>query len=136
MRPSAALRKSPLPATNFLYLALASPHTPIVPSSDWQGKSGLGKQGDFVMQTDWALGQVMSAPDHAGIADSVLFIFTSDNHCTPAADVGKLEKPREFSIHETWNAQGWECGGKRSATPLWLNPSTHPGPTGVRALTR
>jgi arylsulfatase A-like enzyme len=26
----------------FLYLALNSPHTPIVPSKEWQGKSGLG----------------------------------------------------------------------------------------------
>jgi hypothetical protein len=26
----------------FLYLAFASPHTPIVPTPEWQGKSGLG----------------------------------------------------------------------------------------------
>ncbi|MBU6327692.1 MAG: sulfatase-like hydrolase/transferase, partial [Verrucomicrobia bacterium] len=45
----------------FLYLPLASPHTPIVPAKEWQGKSGIGNFGDFVMQTDWALGQVMDA---------------------------------------------------------------------------
>ena len=36
----------------FLYLPLGSPHTPIVPSPEWKGKSGLGSYGDFVMQTD------------------------------------------------------------------------------------
>jgi arylsulfatase A-like enzyme len=80
----------------FLYLALNSPHTPIVPSAGWQGKSTLGKYGDFVMETDWALGQVMNALDKAGIADNTLLIFTSDNGCSPAAGVSQLEKQGHF----------------------------------------
>ena len=36
---------------------LGSPHTPIVPTKEWQGKSGLGDYGDFVMQTDATVGQ-------------------------------------------------------------------------------
>ena len=80
----------------FLYLALASPHTPIVPGKDWQGKSGLGNYGDFVMQTDWALGQVMDAVDHAGLAENTLLVFTSDNGCSPAAGVANLETQGHF----------------------------------------
>ncbi|MEI7899774.1 MAG: arylsulfatase, partial [bacterium] len=80
----------------FLYLPLASPHTPIVPTKEWQGKSGLGAYGDFVMATDWALGQVMDALDKAGIADNTLLIFTSDNGCSPAADVKNLERQGHF----------------------------------------
>ena len=80
----------------FLYLALASPHTPIIPAKEWQGKSGLGQYGDFVMQTDWALGQVMDALDQAGIADTTLLIFTSDNGCSPAAGVANLEQQGHF----------------------------------------
>ena len=38
----------------FLYLAFTAPHTPILPSPEWQGKSGLGSYGDFVMEVDWA----------------------------------------------------------------------------------
>lgn len=34
----------------FLYLALGSPHTPIIPSDDWVGKSSIGLYGDFVME--------------------------------------------------------------------------------------
>jgi hypothetical protein len=44
----------------FLYLPLGSPHTPIVPSPEWKGKSGLGSYGDFVMQTDWSSSQVIT----------------------------------------------------------------------------
>jgi len=36
----------------FLYLALGSPHTPIVPSDAWVGKSGVSLYADFVMETD------------------------------------------------------------------------------------
>ena len=80
----------------FLYLALNSPHTPIVPSKEWQGKSGLGDYGDFVMQTDWTLGEVMTATEKAGIAKNTLIIFTSDNGCSPAAGIDKLQEQGHF----------------------------------------
>lgn len=75
----------------FLYLALTSPHTPLVPTKEWQGKSGLGAYGDFVMETDWALGQVLKAIDQAGLRDNTLVIFTSDNGCAPYIGVHELE---------------------------------------------
>ncbi|TWU56442.1 Arylsulfatase [Rubripirellula tenax] len=34
----------------FVYFPMSSPHAPVVPSKEWQGKSGLGDHGDFVMQ--------------------------------------------------------------------------------------
>ena len=75
----------------FLYLPLSSPHSPIVPSKEWQGKSGLGNYGDFVMATDWAVGEVLAALDTAGVAGNTLVFFTSDNGCSPVAKVDKLE---------------------------------------------
>lgn len=80
----------------FLYLPLNSPHTPIVPSKEWQGKSGLGDYGDFVMQTDWAVGQVLASLDKAGVADNTLVIFTSDNGCSKAAKIDALEKQGHY----------------------------------------
>ncbi len=74
----------------FLYLPLNSPHTPIVPSKEWQGKSGLGDYADFVMQTDWAVGEVLAALDKAGVANNTLVIFTSDNGCSKAAGIPAL----------------------------------------------
>ncbi len=81
----------------FLYLALSSPHTPIVPSKPWQGKSRLGPYGDFVMETDWAVGEVLSALDQTGLANNTLVIATSDNGCSPAAGTNQLEARGHFA---------------------------------------
>ena len=74
----------------FLYLPLTSPHTPIVPSEKWQGKSPLGSYGDFVMETDWVVGEVLEELDKQGIADNTLVLFTADNGCSPAAKIPDL----------------------------------------------
>jgi len=74
----------------FLYLPLNSPHTPILPSEKWQGKSGISLYADFVMETDDAIGQIMRATEEAGIAKDTLIIVTSDNGCSPSADYPKL----------------------------------------------
>lgn len=74
----------------FLYLPLASPHTPILPTSDWQAKSGLNPYADFVMQTDWALGQVLAALDRHGLAQDTVLLVTSDNGCSPQAKFDEL----------------------------------------------
>jgi arylsulfatase A len=76
----------------FLYLPLTSPHTPIVPSPQWQGKSEIGEYGDFVMETDWVVGEVLAELDEQGIADNTLVLFMTDNGCSPAADIGNLLK--------------------------------------------
>jgi arylsulfatase A-like enzyme len=81
----------------FLYMPLNSPHTPIVPTKEWQGKSGIGDYGDFVMETDWALGQVLAAIEKSGQAENTLVIFTSDNGCSPAARTDNLEKQGHFA---------------------------------------
>jgi hypothetical protein len=45
----------------FLYLALSSPHTPVVPTPSFAGRTGIGRYGDFVAQTDAAIGEVLGA---------------------------------------------------------------------------
>ncbi|MBT3279510.1 MAG: sulfatase-like hydrolase/transferase [Phycisphaerales bacterium] len=70
----------------FLYMPLNAPHTPVSPSKAFKGKSGLGKYADFVMETDWAVGEVVKAVDAAGIAENTLIIVTADNGCSPAAN--------------------------------------------------
>jgi len=74
----------------FLYLPLTSPHTPIVPSKTWQGKSTVGPYGDFVMETDWVVGEVLAELDAQGIAENTLVLFTTDNGCSPAAKIDNL----------------------------------------------
>lgn len=74
----------------FLYLPFASPHSPIATAADWQGKSGLNPYADFVMQTDWSIGEVLKALDEHGMQENTLVIITSDNGCSPQAKFEEL----------------------------------------------
>ena len=76
----------------FLYLPLNSPHTPILPSKEWQGRSGINLYADFVMQTDDTIGQVIKALEAGGVADNTVVVVTSDNGCSPSADYPTLLK--------------------------------------------
>lgn len=75
----------------FLYLPLPSPHTPLAPTAEWKGRSGLNLYADFVMQTDAAIGQLLAALERSGVADNTLFILTSDNGCAPQARIHDLK---------------------------------------------
>src|SRR6185295_8906666 len=57
----------------------------------------LGLYGDFVMETDWAVGEVLAALDKAGASDKTLIVFTSDNGCSPQAGTDKLEAQGHFA---------------------------------------
>lgn len=63
----------------FMYVPLASPHTPILPTGEWQGKSGINPYADFVMQTDAAVGEILQALERNQLSENTLVIFTSDN---------------------------------------------------------
>jgi len=74
----------------FLYLPIPSPHTPILPTAEFQGKSGLNPYGDFVMMIDAYMGELLKVIKDAGIEDNTLIVFTSDNGCSPQADYDEL----------------------------------------------
>ncbi|MCB4797884.1 sulfatase family protein [Neotamlana laminarinivorans] len=107
----------------FMYLALNSPHSPVVPSEDWQGKSGMGAYADFVMETDFVVGRVLDALKENGIEDNTLVFFTSDNGCSaPVSKAGKLEK--EFGHYPSANFRGyksdiWEGGHRIPFIVKW-----------------
>ena len=74
----------------FLYVPLASPHTPILPTPEWQGRSGMNPYADFVMQSDWAVGEILAALDRHKLTDQTFVVFTSDNGCSPEAKFDEL----------------------------------------------
>ncbi len=75
----------------FLYLALPSPHTPILPTPEWQGKSGLNPYADFVMMLDDAVGSLDKLIDSLDLSENTILLFTSDNGCSPEADLEELQ---------------------------------------------
>jgi arylsulfatase A-like enzyme len=80
----------------FLYFPMSSPHGPIVPSEEWQGKSELGKYGDFIMQTDGSVGAVMEAIERNGLADNTIFIFSADNGTSKIANFEELQEQGHY----------------------------------------
>ncbi len=63
----------------FLYFALPSPHTPWLPQPEFRGQSAAGLYGDFVMQVDAVVGEVLTALTENGLHDNTLVLFSSDN---------------------------------------------------------
>lgn len=98
----------------FLYLPLPAPHTPILPTEEFRGRSKTNAYGDFVLQVDATVGAVMDALDRAGVRDDTMFVFTSDNGCSPQADFDAL---RTFGHHPNGPYRGHKAdifeGGHR-----------------------
>jgi arylsulfatase A len=119
----------------FLYMPLSSPHTPIVPSKEWQGKSGLGNYADFVMETDWAVGRVIAALEKAGVAENTLVVATSDNGCSPAAGVAALEKQGHFPSAQFrgYKSDIWD-GGHRVPFLVRWPAKVKPGSTSAQMV--
>lgn len=63
----------------FLYFAYPSPHAPIIPNDEFDGKSQAGPYGDFIFETDHSVGQLLAALEETGQAANTIVIFTADN---------------------------------------------------------
>ncbi|CAA6678007.1 MULTISPECIES: arylsulfatase [unclassified Lentimonas] len=114
----------------FLYVPLTSPHAPIIPTEEWQGKSELGTYGDFVMNTDAVVGQIMAAVDAAGLADNTMIIVTSDNGCSKVADIPALKAQGHFPNAHFRGSKSdiWDGGHRVPFIVSW--------PAGVKPGTR
>jgi len=110
----------------FLYLPLTSPHFPVVPAPEFKGKSNAGDYGDFVVQTDWTVGQVLDALKRAGVADNTLVIFTSDNgpEITGEVNPGVYDRITQFHHYSMGDLRGakrdtWEGGHRVPFIARW-----------------
>ncbi|MEO2048558.1 MAG: nitrilase-related carbon-nitrogen hydrolase, partial [Pirellulales bacterium] len=98
----------------FLYLPLPAPHTPILPLPEFQGKSHTNAYGDFVLQVDDTVRQILQVLEQTGCVENTLVIFASDNGCSPRAQFEQLEK---FGHHPSYQFRGHKAdlfeGGHR-----------------------
>ena len=76
----------------FLYLPLPAPHTPILPSEEFRGRTGLNDYGDYVVMVDDVVGKVRQALRDNGLAENTLLVFTADNGCSPEANFAELRE--------------------------------------------
>lgn len=63
----------------FLYLPYTSPHYPVAPLPEFKGQGNAGAYGEFVIETDHHVGQILAYLKAAGLDDNTLIVFTSDN---------------------------------------------------------
>ena len=111
----------------FLYFPLTAPHYPVVPAPEFKGKSKAGDYGDFVVQVDWTVGQVLDSLQRAGVADNTLVIFTSDNGPEVTGEVkpGAYDRAQQYRHYSMGDLRGvkrdtWEGGHRVPFLARWL----------------
>ncbi len=109
------------PKPFFLYMPLTSPHTPLAVNPSWRGKSGLNTYGDFVMETDAVVGQVLAALEKSGAGHRTLVLLTSDNGCAPYIGVKELEKKGHYPSGPLrgYKSDVWEGGHRVPFIVRW-----------------
>ena len=74
----------------FIYFPMPAPHTPILPSPEFLGKSGTNEYGDFVLMVDAMVGRILDKLKELGLHENTIVVFTSDNGCSPMANFEEL----------------------------------------------
>lgn len=105
----------------FLYLPLPAPHTPILPTEEFRGKSGIGEYGDFVLMVDAMVGKVLQAVKESGEDGNTIVVFTTDNGCSPAAGIKEMEAQghRPNSIYRGYKADLFDGGHRIPCILRW-----------------
>lgn len=106
----------------FLYVPWSSPHSPVVPSPQWQGKSGLNEHADFVMQTDDSFGSVVQALRDNGMLENTLIICSSDNGTS--APTSKMKQLKAKGHYPSGDLRGskadiWDGGHRVPFLVSW-----------------
>ncbi len=63
----------------FLLHSMQAVHLPSFPADQFKGKSGAGPHGDFILEMDWIVGQLMKTLDELGVSENTIVMFGSDN---------------------------------------------------------
>jgi len=108
----------------FLYFPLTAPHYPIVPATEFKGRSQAGDYGDFVAQVDATVGEVLRALARTG-ATNTLLVFTSDNGPEIVEiDPGAYDRIRRYGHRSMDGLRGvkrdiWEGGHRVPFLARW-----------------
>lgn len=105
----------------FLYFPLTAPHTPILSPEAFRGKSGVSPYGDCVQYVDHIVGRILATVKRLGLEDNTIIIFTTDNGCSPAADLVELNRKghRPNSIYRGTKADSYDGGHRVPFIVKW-----------------
>ncbi len=106
----------------FLYVPWSAPHSPVVPSPEWAGRSDLNAHADFVMQTDDSFGQVVRALRENGLLENTLIICSSDNGTSaPTSQMAELKAKGHYSSGDLRGSKAdiWDGGHRVPFLVSW-----------------
>lgn len=103
----------------FLYLALASPHTPWLISDKFKGTSTIGDWGDWVAENDHEIGLLLEAIYDRGLRENTLIFFTSDNGPVWWPEDVKKYGHSATSIYRGMKFDAWEGGHRMPFIASW-----------------
>ncbi len=106
----------------FLYVPWNAPHSPVVPSPAWKGKSGLNAHADFVMQADDSFGQVIAALRSHALLENTLILCSCDNGTSaPTSGMRELEALGHFPSGDLRGSKAdiWDGGHRVPLLVSW-----------------
>lgn len=115
----------------FLYFPITAPHTPIAPAEEFLGKSGIGDYGDFCVEIDHRVGQILDALERCGLEDDTMVIFTTDNGASRACSPEELKEAYDHRcshIYRGYKSDIWDGGHRIPFMVRWpkgISPSTY-----------
>jgi len=103
----------------FLYFPMPAPHTPWLPADEFRGKSGAGAYGDFVVMTDYMVGQILEAVKNAGIEEHTIIILASDNGPYWRTNMIERYDHRAAGTYRGMKADAWDGGHRVPFIVKW-----------------
>lgn len=105
----------------FLFHSMQAVHLPSFAAPEFEGSSGAGPHGDFLFETDYIVGELMSALDRLGLAEDTLVLFTSDNG-PEVTSAYHMRKDHGHDGARPWRGvkrDQWEGGHRVPAIARW-----------------
>lgn len=105
----------------FLFHSMQAVHLPSFAAPEFHGKSGAGPHGDFLFETDFIVGELLSGLDRLGLARDTLVLFTSDNG-PEVASAYHMRKDHGHDGARPWRGvkrDQWEGGHRVPAIARW-----------------
>jgi len=84
----------------FLYYPTTNVHAPVTPNERFRNKSQMGAYGDYVVEFDWVVGQILETLDRLDLAEATLIFVTSDNGSSNTKDSNQPWRGRKAEIYE------------------------------------